>query len=94
MRKNKKHSYKQRRMSKERKKLLTTIPSHALGVNVVDGDLGYALRTFKRKVKESGVLRELYDRQEFTKPSRARRKILTDAKFRNRKKVEANNEFK
>lgn len=43
-------------------------------VQVQDGNVDKALRKFKKRVVESGVLMELQERQTYTKPS-IRRKI-------------------
>ena len=43
-------------------------------VEVRDGNLEKALRLFKKKIKDSRILLELRDRQEFTKPSLIKRR--------------------
>lgn len=50
-----------------------------------------ALRIFKRKVADSGMLQELRERQRFTKPSERRKEKLNYAKRRQKKR---NNELK
>lgn len=45
-----------------------------LGVTVRDGNLEQALRVFKRKIRNSGLIQELREREFYTKPSE-RRKI-------------------
>ena len=42
-------------------------------IKVKKGDLGRALKLFKRLVKESGHLQELRDRKEYMKPTTRRR---------------------
>ena len=42
-------------------------------VEVRDGNLEKALRLFKKKIKDSRIMLELRDRQEFTKPSLRKR---------------------
>ena len=48
-----------------------------------------ALRKFKKKVLESGLLRELRDREFYEKPTTKRKKAKSAAKNRWRKKLEA-----
>jgi small subunit ribosomal protein S21 len=45
-----------------------------------------AISIFKRKVKESGILLELRERQEFKKPSAVKRKKRAQAKARMRQR--------
>lgn len=40
-----------------------------LHVEVRNGDFNYALRKFKKKVQEDGILQELREREFYTKPS-------------------------
>ena len=47
-----------------------------------------AISIFKRKVKESGILFELRERQEFKKPSAVKRKKRAQAKARMRQRKE------
>lgn len=70
------------RVSKRTKELLSIVPGSSVGSNVVDGDLSYAIRNWKRKVKDDGRLREFYNRREFIKPSARRRKQKQDAVYR------------
>ena len=48
-----------------------------------------ALRKFKKKVMESGLLNELRDREFYTKPTTARKQAKNAAKRRWQKKLEA-----
>ena len=50
--------------------------------------IGKAISIFKRKVKESGILLELRERQEFKKPSAVKRKKRAQAKARMRQRKE------
>ena len=50
----------------------------------VDGNLEFALRRFKKKVEQAGILREVYDRQYYVKPSEVKRKKKRLAKFKQR----------
>ena len=44
-----------------------------VGVIVRRGDVNRALKIFKRKVNESGILQQYKDKQEFVKPTTKRR---------------------
>jgi len=50
------------------------VPGRFKAAKVVNGNLEAALRFFKRQVKDSNVLQEVRDRQEFIKPSAVRRR--------------------
>lgn len=56
-------------------------------VHVVDGKFEQALRKFKNKVQDSGLLLELREREGFTKPTAKRKKAAAQAKKRWQKKV-------
>ena len=43
-------------------------------VEVRNDDINGALRRFKKKVQEAGIIQEVRDRQEFVKPSKKRAK--------------------
>jgi small subunit ribosomal protein S21 len=58
-----------------------------LRVEVRNGDFNYALRKFKKKVQEDGVLQELRQREFFEKPSIKRKKAKAAARARWLKKV-------
>ena len=71
-------------MNKKQKQHQTTVPGNPLAVNVVGTqreDLAFALKSWKRKVKASGVLEKVKERREFEKPSVTRRKQLQAAQF-------------
>jgi ribosomal protein S21 len=71
-------------MNKKQKQHQTIVPGHSLAVNVVGSlreDLAFALKIWKRKVKNSEVLEKTKDRKEFIKGSVKRRKQLQDAQF-------------
>ena len=55
------------------------IPGCYTGVRVVNGNIELALKTFKRKMKDSGKLEELKDRKEYIKPSAVNRKKMQQA---------------
>lgn len=56
-------------------------------VNVKDNNLNVALRKFKKKIEESGVLIEYVDRQTYEKPTTKRRRKKGAARARWLKKV-------
>ena len=58
-----------------------------VSVEVRNGDIARALKSFKRKTMNSGHLQELRDRKEYVKPTTVRRKqkqkAIRQEKFRN-----------
>ncbi len=54
-------------------------PAAGLYVEVRNGDIAGALRKFKKKVQESGVLQDYKDRQEYVKPSEKRKRAKAAA---------------
>lgn len=68
-------------MNKKHKLHQTIVPGNGLGVRVVDRDLGYALKQFKRRVKKSRVLEKTFELKEFTKPSVINRAERSRAAF-------------
>ena len=61
--------------------------SRGLYVEVRKNNIEGALKKFKRKVKESGLMVELRDRQYYEKPSEKRRREKNLSKSRQRYKV-------
>jgi len=59
-----------------------------VSVEVRNGDIGKALKVFKRKVEESGHLLELRERKEYTKPTTKRRLVKQKALRKNKLEVE------
>jgi len=57
-------------------------------VEVRNGDVNGALRRFKKIVQEEGIIQEVRDRQEFTKPSIVRKRAKAAARARHIKKIE------
>ena len=55
----------------------------------VDGHFDKALRIFNKKVQNSGLIREVREREHFEKPSEKRKKAKAMAKKRWQKKVQA-----
>jgi small subunit ribosomal protein S21 len=56
-------------------------------VLVQDGNVDRALRKFKKKIMETGLLNELRDREFYTKPTTARKLKAAAARNRWRKKL-------
>ncbi len=61
--------------------------SRGLYVEVRNNNIEGALKKFKRKVKDSGLMVELRDRQYYEKPSEKRRREKNLSKSRQRYKV-------
>ena len=59
-----------------------------LTVEVRNNDINWALRKFKKKVQESGVLQEYRERQEYVKPSEKRKMAKAAAKRRHQRAME------
>ena len=55
------------------------IPGNSMAVRVVKGNIELALKTFKRKIKDSGKMEEDKARKEYIKPSAIKRKQKADA---------------
>ena len=51
-------------------------------VKVRNGDLNRALKIFKKKVNEFGILQEVKNRQEYIKPSAIKRELKNKTKLR------------
>lgn len=73
---------------KQIKRIREIVPGRLNSVAVVDGDITRAIRNFKKRVKDSGVIQELYDRREFQKNSLIRRKQRQSAEYKQRKSDE------
>lgn len=58
-----------------------------LRVEVRNNDINYALRKFKKKVQEDGILQDLRERQHYTKPSEVRKKAKAAGRARWLKKL-------
>jgi len=58
-------------------------------VYVVDGKFEQAMRKFKNKVQDSGLIIELREREAYEKPTTRRKKALAQAKKRWQRKLEA-----
>ena len=68
-------------MNKKQKQHQSIVPGNATAINVVNRDSSFALRTWKRKVKDAGVLEYVKDNRTFTKPSVKRRDMISKAKY-------------
>ena len=76
-------------MNKKHKIWQSFIPGVPLGAAVVKnpknpkdkGDVGFAIRFWKRAMKDAGTLQELKDRRFFKKKSQKRREQLDSAKY-------------
>jgi len=53
-----------------------------LTVEVRNGDFNGALRRFKKKVQEAGIIQEIRERQAYVKPSEARKKAKAAGRAR------------
>ena len=62
-----------------------------LKIPVIKGNINKALKQFKRKFKQTGVLKEVRERKNYTKPSTKRRKQKEKAILK-RKYKEKNDE--
>ena len=73
-------------MNKKMKRQKSILPG-ALGVRVIKtkqypkGDINFALRSFKKDLKESGKLQELRERRYFVPASAKKREQLKRAKY-------------
>ena len=62
-------------------------PIYGNSVIVKDGNVEKALRKFKKKVAESGLLNELRDRETYEKPTTTRKRKKAAARNRLRKQL-------
>ena len=69
-------------MSKKIKQHQSIIPGQSSGAKVVNRDINFALRTWKRKVKSSNILNTLKDKKEYIKPSFLKRQQLISASYK------------
>lgn len=63
--------------------------AQGLIVHVVNDQVDKALRKFKKKVQESGLLQGLREREAYEKPTTARKRAKAQAKRRWQKKLQA-----
>ena len=57
------------------------------GVRVTDGNVEKALRKFKKKIQEQGLLNELRERETYEKPTTERKRKKGAARARLRKQI-------
>ena len=73
-------------MNKKMKRQKSILPG-ALGVRVIKtkqhprGDINFALRSFKKEMKQAGVLQELRERRYFVPKSAKKREQMKRAKY-------------
>ena len=60
-------------------------------IPVMKGNVDRALKVFKRKFKQTGTLKEIRERKQFTKPS-LKRKLAKEKSILNQKYKEENDE--
>ena len=74
-------------MSKQSKHQKSIVPGAGVAVKVLPtkqypkGDINFALKSFKRELKESGKIQNLKDRKEFISKSQKRREEINRAKY-------------
>jgi len=68
-------------MNKKQKIHKSIVSGNGNAVSVVDKDLNFALRQFKRKIKESRVIEQFKDNREFVKFSVKRKNEINRAKY-------------
>jgi len=64
-----------------------------LRVEVRNGDVNKALRIFKKKVQQEGIIQEVRDRQHYVKPSTKRAKAKAAGRARWLKKQRKSNDL-
>ena len=62
-----------------------------LKIPVVKGNINKALKLFKRKFKQTGILKEVREHKNYTKPS-AKRRLIKEKAILKRKYKENNDE--
>lgn len=60
-----------------------------LRVEVKNNDVNFAMRKFKKKVQDSGLLQELKDREFYEKPTTKRKRAKAAAKARWKKQLKS-----
>jgi len=78
-------------MNKRQKQHKSIVSGNANAVTVVDKDLGYALRLFKRKIKDSNILDRFKENKTFIKRSVKRKEQINKAKYIQKIKDKQNN---
>ena len=68
-------------MNKKQKDHQSIIPGHSIAARVVNYDLGFAIRIWKKKLKDSDILLKLRENKEFIKPSVIKRAANSKARY-------------
>ncbi len=76
-------------MDNKLNKRLQASLSGGIGANVVDGNLGLAIRIWKQDLKKFGILNEVFERRQFVKPSITKRDIKSRAAYKQLKESES-----
>ena len=69
-------------MNKHLKQHKSIVPGKSNSTNVVNRDINFAIRNWKKHVKTSGILDILKEKQEFEKNSITKRRILSNAMYK------------
>lgn len=75
---------------KDWKKFQDIAPGRLYGATVVDNDINRAIRKWKKVLKDSNIIQEVFDRREYIQDSKKKRKILQTAQYKQRKEHENN----
>jgi len=78
---------------KQLRELLTIQSGYASSV-IVDNDLSFALRKFKRIMKQNERLSEVYDKASYTKPSIKKRLVKSNAKYAQKMRTAEDNAWR
>ena len=68
-------------MNKHHKSHKSIVPGNSFSTKVINKDINFALRSWKKQLKTSNTLDILKEKQEFEKPSVTKRKIKNSAVF-------------
>ncbi len=68
-------------MNKQHKYHKSIVPGNSFSTKVINKDINFALRSWKKQLKVSNTLDTLKEKQEFEKPSVTKRKIKNSAIF-------------
>ena len=60
-------------------------------IPIIKGNINYALKSFKRKFKQTGILKEVRERKSYTKPT-TKRRLEKEKSILKRKYKENNDE--
>ena len=69
-------------MNKQFKQHKSIVPGNPASTKVVNRDINFAIRNWKKQTKMSGILDILKTKQEFEKPSVTRKKIKSAAVYK------------